>query len=446
MVLREHVNDDDFGAHIESEPIGSDSYKAEFLVKSGHFEDFSLVEFNSANPSTFGSVPFSNDLFVGTGMSATPCPNASAASNIVTALDTLFNGDWDIGTRKVEMVDMFTFPSDFCHTDKNQNTYPIQVTNPFSYGGYTPKNKKLLTYPYNYLYGTTMDGENAIYRWEYFDGLYVTSPTVIFHAYGSPVGGGMITCYPDLYDGIDNNYDVSLNISNFPKNPFTIDSYQAWVAAGGKTKLEIAEAFTNIRGFSALIASGSNSSANMMQGIANLGSSVIDMGGTDTPLMRDLSGATRGASGIIGGVTSFINTSLNVAEAKNKINYAWADARYQPNAVKGSSTPNLSVPLRSLDFHFYNVHIRENEARHIDDFFSCYGYAVHKVKQPNITGRQYWNFVQTENCVIEGNIPASSKDAIGRIFDGGITFWHNGDNVGNYGISVTDGSINNPIV
>ena len=58
----------------------------------------------------------------------------------------------------------------------------------------------------------------------------------------------------------------------------------------------------------------------------------------------------------------------------------------------------------------------------------------------------YWNFVQTENCVIAGDMPSSSKDAIARIFDGGITFWHNGDNVGNYGISVTNGSINNPII
>ena len=90
--------------------------------------------------------------------------------------------------------------------------------------------------------------------------------------------------------------------------------------------------------------------------------------------------------------------------------------------------------------------MRDDEAKRIDDFFSCYGYAINKVKAPNLTGRQYWNFVQTENAVIAGNMPASSKDAISRIFDSGITFWHNGDNVGNYAISVTNDTINNPII
>ena len=75
-----------------------------------------------------------------------------------------------------------------------------------------------------------------------------------------------------------------------------------------------------------------------------------------------------------------------------------------------------------------------------------YGYATNKVKQPNLTGRSYWNFVQTDGAVIAGDMPSSSKEAIGRIFDGGITFWHNGDNVGNYAISTSNGSINNPIV
>ena len=54
--------------------------------------------------------------------------------------------------------------------------------------------------------------------------------------------------------------------------------------------------------------------------------------------------------------------------------------------------------------------------------------------------------MQTEGAVIAGDMPSSSKEAIGRIFNSGITFWHNGDNVGNYAISTSNGSINNPIV
>lgn len=463
MVMREHVNDDVFGAHLEEEPVGSESYECDFLAKSDNFETYDVVMVTSEDASITNSdvqyleslgmriKAYNNDLFAPCITLHTTISEETGAQNLITALTTLLGGSWESGQRKYDLVDFFTFPTDFCSWNKNENTHALEVTNPFSYGSYTPKNKKLLTYPFNYLYGTTMDGENAIFRWEYFDGLYVTSPTVIFHLYGSPIGGGMITCYPDLYDGIDDNHDVALNMSNFPKNPFTIDSYQAWVASGGKTRLERAETFTNIRGMTALASGSSASLASMTSGTNMIGQSVVGMhnysqGDYSVPLSARTASASSGAHGIIGGVANFVNTALDVAEAKSKINYQWADAKYRPNVVKGTSTPNLTVPMRSLNFNFYNVHIRENEARHIDDFFSCYGYAINKVKAPNLTGRQYWNFVQTKGAVIAGNMPSSSKEAIARIFDGGITFWHNGDNVGNYALSTSNGSINNPIV
>ena len=129
-----------------------------------------------------------------------------------------------------------------------------------------------------------------------------------------------------------------------------------------------------------------------------------------------------------------------------KVDYKFTDAKYSPNQIVGASTPCISVGHRLLDFYFYSVHVRKDELLRLDDFLSCYGYATNKVKAPNLTGRQYWNFVQTRGAVIAGNMPSSSKEAIARIFDGGITFWHNGDNVGNYAISTSQGSINNPIV
>ena len=140
------------------------------------------------------------------------------------------------------------------------------------------------------------------------------------------------------------------------------------------------------------------------------------------------------------------NAITNYIEAQNKIDYQWKDASYRPNEVVGSSDPALMVGARLLNFYFYNVHVADREMKRLDDFLSCYGYAINRVKAPNLTGRQYWNFVQTQNAVIAGDMPSSSKEAIGRIFDGGITFWHNGDQVGNYRQSVSNDSINNPIV
>ena len=137
---------------------------------------------------------------------------------------------------------------------------------------------------------------------------------------------------------------------------------------------------------------------------------------------------------------------ISLAEAKMKISYQWKDARYNPNPVVGEQMPNIAVGDKYLDFYFFNVHVHDSEMKKMDDFLSCYGYATNKVKIPNLTGRKYWNFVQTENATISGDMPASSKEALGRIFDGGITFWHSLDKVGNYLQSVTEGSIDNPIV
>jgi hypothetical protein len=151
-------------------------------------------------------------------------------------------------------------------------------------------------------------------------------------------------------------------------------------------------------------------------------------------------------TGAINTASDAMKTYANIQEAQNKITYEFKDAHYRPNMAVGTSMPNITAGGRFLDFYFYHCHIRDDEVMRIDDFLSTYGYAVNRVKQPNLTGRAYWNFVQTKDAVIAGDMPSSSKEAIGKIFDGGITFWHNGDQVGNYAQSVSDGSINNPII
>lgn len=45
-------------------------------------------------------------------------------------------------------------------------TYGLKPT---KIDGYTPKNKKLLTYPYTMLYVSTRNGKGAVYRFEFFE-------------------------------------------------------------------------------------------------------------------------------------------------------------------------------------------------------------------------------------------------------------------------------------
>ena len=444
MVLREHVNNDTFGAHLEEEPVGSESYEYDSIPYTSEdgllFNSYNLIVNTSEEPDVNDII--NNRLVNGTKFYSLDASNASAVHNEITALIGLINGSWDSGDKPIEVIDMFTFPEKFSNTSINDNTHIIELSHPSALSGYTPKNKKLYSYPFAFMQGTTMNGSACIYRWEYFDDV----SDISFRCYGNPIGGGQIHCYPTKYDGIVNNIDAALVMDDFPKNPFAYDAYQAWVAAGGKTRLDYDSAITNVRGAMAILSSSSNAYMQSLTGLNQVGHNALALGGTNTSIMDDISGMSRGVNRIIQGATSLVNTAVDVAEAKNKIAYQWKDAHYKPNIVVGTATPNLAVANRELNFHFYSVHVKAEELPRLDDFFSCFGYAIHKVKAPNLTGRQYFNFVQTEHAIINGNMPSSSKEAIGRIFDGGITFWHNGDQIGNYMQSVSNGSINNPII
>ena len=312
-----------------------------------------------------------------------------------------------------------------------------------------------MCYPYSFLFATTMDGDSTQYRWEYFDGDNL-GQTVRFEIIGNPLGGGSIICYPRAYNGIEDNFDAKLVMDNFPKNSANIDAYHAWVASGQATKFVNDTGVRALRGQSATLNNVADIVGTLTAGLANTVGGIGNMlGGAENLGSGELSGIAQAAGGFnqmgqgllsplkaIGTARAY---TASEAEAWNKVNYEFKDAMYVPNTIIGKNTPCVSVSAKALDFYFYHCHVRDDEAKRIDDFFSVYGYNVNRVKQPNITGRAYWNFVKTSGCVIAGNMPASSKEAIAKIFDGGITFWHNGDNVGNYAISVSQGTINNPI-
>ena len=90
-------------------------------------------------------------------------------------------------------------------------------------------------------------------------------------------------------------------------------------------------------------------------------------------------------------------------------------------------------------FSFYNMSIKQEYAKIIDNFFSTYGYKINDVKIPNITGRQNWNYVKTIDANILGDIPQEDLQTLKDILNSGVTFWHNPS-------TFLDYSQNNPII
>ena len=249
-------------------------------------------------------------------------------------------------------------------------------------GGYTPKNKKLLTYPFNYLAVDCCDN-SAIYRYEWF-----IKNTCDFALYGSVVGNPQIALVPMGYNGTnadEGNYSEKLVMSDFPQVAWTVDAYKAWLAQSA-SKLT-------------------------MSALLNTGTVVAGMSSFNPEL--SLSGAT-----------GLVENGIDAMLAYSK-----------PPQTRGNNSGSIDVATRNKDFYFKQMQVTPQYAHIIDEYFDKYGYATKRVKVPNIKSRPHWNYTKTQNCCIIGN-GCNNNDIteIKNIFNNGITFWKNASEIGNYSL------------
>lgn len=252
--------------------------------------------------------------------------------------------------------------------------------------GYVPKNNKLFTYPYNLLYVTNNEGSVANYAFEYFN-----SEKCNFNVSGAMCCTPECMLVPLNYKGVEKNYNEKLIIGNFPQCAYTVDTFKAWVAQNqNQLALSAINAIgTTVAGGAAMYASGGLVGAGAaLSGIQQIGSLVASVSDKST-----LPPHARGGGGSI----------INMA-----------------NEIKG--------------FQFFYAHIRREFAEIIDNYFSVYGYATHRVKVPNRAIRPHWNYVKTVNINLTGSVPADDMARLRSIYDNGVTFWRNGDEVGNYAL------------
>ncbi len=95
---------------------------------------------------------------------------------------------------------------------------------------------------------------------------------------------------------------------------------------------------------------------------------------------------------------------------------------------------SLNAGAGRVEFTFNHMVIRQQFARIIDDYFTMYGYATNRCKTPNRNSRPHWNFVKTAGITLTGSVPCDDMRKICSIYDNGVTFWKNGDEVGHYNL------------
>lgn len=311
-----------------------------------------------------------------------------------------------------EVVSMFLYPSDLvAHREATVNWVDywymkqetITLPYPTAIDGYTPRNNKLLTYPYTYLALDNNEQAN-IYKFEDFN-----TPDIVFIVEGVPTTTPTITCAPVHYKGSSTNqcYEERLQMQQLPQLAFPIDSYKAWLAQTESTRQN------------KVISGALKGAAGGLTSGAALGSVVPGIGTAVGAVAGALLG---GATGAVGGV---ISNAYNEAEAENLVNH-----------VQGASQASNAIAGLHYGYIFKYMGIKAEQARVIDNFFDMFGYKVNLVKIPQIRTRAHWNYIKTNGCNMnQQNVPADYVARIKAIHDNGVTYWKNHDEIGNYNLN-----------
>lgn len=271
------------------------------------------------------------------------------------------------------------------------NNYTLTGITNSSFNGYVPTNKKLYTYPYNFLYITNLNGTTATYRYEFFQ-----NQTPIFKYATDNLPNNMPTFIPLNYKGVIENTDEAIVGKALPMISNNEDCYTQWLAQSG---------------------------AQIGGKILNAGTSTLT-GAATGAIAGGGAGALIGAGvGLVGGILSAITST--VADGLNM--------SVQPNQCV-QSPQSLSTFLAGMSgFKVMNKSITGQYAKIIDDYFTKFGYATKRVKKPNrqIT-RFNWCYTKTIGCTITGSVPCDDMKKICSVYDKGITFWKNGSAIGQY--------------
>jgi len=388
FVVREHVADDTIGLHtfpegLETGPLVLSSDYTRSLIGDLQIV-IAVTEYWNGSAWAPASGDFYNGIY--SGCKLYTFSSAGAANTFINNyVDTGSPGG---GGKAEAIIAMYMIPDDFFSSSGTpaaitpaSSSPEIDVTGPKlpeTIDGYTPKNNKLFTFPYCFLYVHNNSGQAAVYHFEDF------SDTPAFKIYGGVLPNPSYKLYPyNLSRAPQYGWDESLTLAGFPMCSWNTDVYKNWL--------------------------GQNAGSLAVQGVGSLLSIVGGaVGGSPMAIAQGVMGAASQIAGI-----------------------------YQHSLLPNQANGNLNAGAANaskdwMDFFLHVKTIKAEYAQMIDEFLTMYGYKVNRVKVPELSSRPAWNFVQTSGANILGDIPAADLAELKGLFDKGITLWHSGDNVGNY--------------
>lgn len=315
------------------------------------------------------------------------------------------------------------------------------------YSWYTPKNNKLYTYPYNYMVLESPEGSSTTLRFEDFKNhnIHKFMSTLTVFPYAESM------CAPMDYETVDMNYNIqnAMFSKSYPTVGLATDAFLAWWA---QNKYAMSMVKAGVDAADAVVGSvveGVNAASDVYHddsGWADLtGIPVVDsiikwtmsgivgagVGGqklfdsAKSGLSRAKEAVSNANAGSVAGAVAEGWSIANAPETiAREIMAMYAHKAIPDSVVTKANAPSLLTYMGMLNYRIYYMKIRPEYAEMIDNYFSCYGYAVKRVKRPNIKSRTEWNYIKTTGCTISGNVPGDVEAAICSAYDKGLTFWH----------------------
>ena len=304
--------------------------------------------------------------------------------------------------------------------------------------GYTPKNKKLLYWPYTYLELTDYNGSKYQYRYELF-GETDGSPNLKFRMKYVINPACEIMIYPESYQGRMWDMDFGIVTKCGAIGGWSNNQFQTWLGQHG-VSLAIDVGMTAV-GFVAgagLLAQGARAArvGAVRGGTAAAVAGNASRGVSGALAAESSTASAQGKMALAGAALSALNTAKQVSVMSK-----------QPEVNRGVTDFSLMFQTGMQGFHLNKMQVKSELAEQIDEYFSMFGYNVGRVETVNINGRPYWDYVKTVGAAAKSyNVAATSSaphsrgrgcpsDALALInsaLDGGCTFWHTTTNFGDY--------------
>lgn len=390
FVEREHVSDDTWGAHTVPEGLEMGEYISNGFVRTNELEDYAyIMTASEAAPGDQTSKTF----FIG----AMAYPGAAYYYESVAMLQYKIDSyEVDDAVNSVYLVPKAIvdnkpeggngqWSGQPGTTTKFNKTIDKQTT----LNGYTPRNKKLLCYPYNCLVLDNNNGSSNVLMYEQF-----STNDCQFEIAAVPTVGGSIKCAPLNYKGVERYQQEGLMAGKFPTGGWVSDQYTNWLTQNAvNIGIGVVSSVAQLVGGAAAVATGA--------------------------------GAAVGAGAIASGVTGIANTVGQVYQHS-----------MIPDTAKGNTNGgDINTTYKMNKFYFIKLSIKAEYARIIDGFFDMFGYKVNQVKVPNSNHRARWWYTKTIDVNIDGAIPNKDMQIIKNAYNSGITFWRNASEIQNYSLS-----------